>query len=406
MVYVVKKKETRVYNISFRMTLGVILFSQAAWGALSPLNEEQLKTSVVQTAKELGVPGAFVLVETPEDKYTVAYGTTLLGSVIPPAINTHFRIASNTKSMMAAIILQLAGEGKLNLDDPISHFVSGVPNGENIVLSELLSMRSGLYNYTSSPKFIEALDKNPTKAWTPQEVLSIAFEQPPNFKPNAAYEYSNTNYALLGLVAEKIDNKPLSEIFNDRLFKPLGMNNTLLPTRDNYKLPKPYSHGYQYGDSSYALIDKLYPADIKAAAIAGTLKPIDYTFQNPSYATAAGGVISTAHDLAIWLPALVSGKVLNPDYQHQWQSSFQLENPEDPKSQRQYGYGMSLFILGNNKFYFHGGEAPGYNSFIGYDPVNKITVITWTNMEISLESKITANAIALKVLGQIYETQL
>ena len=95
-------------------------------------------------------------------------------------------------------------------------------------------------------------------------------------------------------------------------------------------MPAPYSHGYMYGGSFYALADDPYPADMQAAAQAGTLQPIDYTNQNSSYATAAGGAISTADDLATWMKALVSGKVFNADYHQQWLTSLQAEDPAAP----------------------------------------------------------------------------
>ena len=152
------------------------------------------------------------------------------------------------------------------------------------------------------------MDADPKRAWTPREVLDIAFRHPPQFAPDAAYEYSNTNYALLGLVAEKAGGRPLAELFQDKLFGPLGLDRTSLPAVDDTAIPAPYSHGYMYGGSFYALADDPYPADMQAAARAGTLQPIDYTNQNASYATAAGGAISTARDLADWIKSLVSGK--------------------------------------------------------------------------------------------------
>ncbi len=116
--------------------------------ALKPIRQQALQTAVDTTARELMVPGALVLLRTPQGEFTVAYGTTQLGSAIPPRADTHFRIASNTKTMTAAVILQLAQEGKLKLDDPVSKYVPGVPNGDAITVAELLEMRSGLYNYT------------------------------------------------------------------------------------------------------------------------------------------------------------------------------------------------------------------------------------------------------------------
>lgn len=120
----------------------------------------------------------------------------------------------------------------------------------------------------------------------------------PLFPPGQAYDYCNTNYALLGLIAEKIEHKPVASVFHTRLFGPLGMRQTLLPAGTSNTLPEPYAHGYLYGGPSYALADMPYPPDLRAAAKAGILKPNDDTNQNPSYASAVGGVISNADNLA------------------------------------------------------------------------------------------------------------
>ena len=184
--------------------------STAGSSALKPIDQAALQATVDTAAKELLVPGAVVLLRTPQGEFTVTYGTTPLGATTPPRADTHFRIASNTKTMTAAVILQLAQEGKLSLGDPVSKYVPGVPNGDDITIAELLEMRSGLYNYTDAPELSASLDRDPTRVWTPDELLAIAFKHPPNFPPGTAYEYNNTNYVLLGLIAEKVDGRPLA----------------------------------------------------------------------------------------------------------------------------------------------------------------------------------------------------
>src|SRR6266513_3069872 len=300
--------------------------SKAGSSALKPVDQAALQTMVDTTIKELLIPGAVVLLRTPQGDFTAASGTTQLNTKNPPSADTYFRIASNTKTMTAAVIMLLAQEGKLGLNDPVSKYVPGVPNGDNITITELLNMRSGLYNYTNDPEFWAVLERDPTKVWSPADVLAIAFTHPPYFPPGTGFHYSNTNYALLGLIAEKIDGKPLASCFQDRLFGPLGLKDTLLPAITSNTLPEPYSHGYLYGGCSFRnLTDKPYPPELQAAATTGTLQPDDCTEQNSAYASAAGGVISTANDCATWIKALVGGKVLNADYQRQWLDSLQPE---------------------------------------------------------------------------------
>src|SRR5437764_6388709 len=137
--------------------------------ALKAIDKAALQTMVDTTARELLIPGAVVLLRTPQREFPVSYGTTLLGATSPPGVDTHFRIASNTKTMTAAVIVLLAQEGKLSLDDPVSKYVSGVPDGDKITIAELLNMRSGLYTYDDDPEFWSVLERDPTMIWTPAE---------------------------------------------------------------------------------------------------------------------------------------------------------------------------------------------------------------------------------------------
>ena len=140
--------------------------------------------------------------------------------------------------MTAAVILQLAQENKLSLDDPVSKYVPGVPNGDHITIAQLLEMRSGLYNYTDAPVIWEH-GHHPTKVWSPAQLLAIAFAHPPNFPPGTTYEYNNTNYALLGLIIEKVGGKPLAQAMQERLFEPCICNTPLLPASTVNTLPIP-----------------------------------------------------------------------------------------------------------------------------------------------------------------------
>jgi len=374
----------------------------ASNSALKTIDPQAFQAVVDATAKQLKVPGAMVVLRTPQGNFNAAFGTTELGAQTSPDAITHFRIASNTKTMTAALIVLLAQDGKLKFTDPVSAYVPDVPNGENITVAELLKMRSGLYGYTADPALAAAMDADPGKAWTTREVLDIAFRHPTQFAPDASYEYSNTNYALLGLVAEKVGGRPLAQQFQERLFGPVGLTHTSLPAADDISMPAPYSHGYMYGGSLYALADDPYPADMQAAAQAGTLQPIDYTNQNSSYASAAGGAISTAEDLVTWMKALVSGKVFNADYHQQWLTSLQAEDPGAPDGQK-YGYGISYQRFGPKAaMFYHGGELPGFNSFMGYDPDNDVALVIWTNLTLSPEGKTTAQAMLPVVLDEIY----
>lgn len=373
--------------------------AEPAPGGVNPVDPGSLRELVAGAARDMKLPGALVFLRTPQGEFVFAAGTSELGKQTLPTKDMHYRIASNTKTMTAAEILLLAQEGRLALEDPISKHVPGVPNGDRITLKLLLSMRSGLYNYTNAPELAKRLDEQPDYVWKPAEYLAMAFSRPPNFAPGAAYEYCNTNYALLGLVAEKLEGKPLDQIFQQRLFQPLGLKHTQL--RADTVLPEPYSHGYMYGGSAYALTDIPYSAEMQARARSGKLPPHDYTAASSSYATGAGGALSTAADQADWIQALVDGRVFNAETQSRWLRELWPQEASRPDGQL-YGYGITRMHWADNTIYFHGGELPGFNSFIGRDPEHRVTLVVWTNLTVSLEGEPTANALMVKILDKLY----
>src|SRR6202043_1441826 len=142
-----------IQSIALGCVTGILLSCMTAHSsALKPIDPAALQAMVDATAKKLLIPGAVVLLRTPQGEFAFTYGTTLLSEKSPPGADTYFRAASNTKTMTAAVILQLAQEGKLSVDDAVSKYVPGVPNGDHITIAELLEMRSGLYNYTNAPE--------------------------------------------------------------------------------------------------------------------------------------------------------------------------------------------------------------------------------------------------------------
>jgi D-alanyl-D-alanine carboxypeptidase len=373
----------------------------APTSGLKTIDKAALQSLVDETAKELMVPGYMVLLRTPQGEFAAASGTTTRGEDSLPTADTHFRIASVTKTMTSAATLLLAQEGKLTVQDPVSKYISGVPNGDNITIAQLLEMRSGLYSFTDSPVITNSLDNDPTRVWKPQELLDLAFAQPPNFAPGAEYEYSNTNYVLLGLIVEKLDGKPIATVFEERLFEPLGLTNTMFPPARSNAIPEPFSHGYLYGGSSTMMYGTPpYTPKMEAEARAGSLQPKDYTGVNHSFSFAAGGATSTAADLATWMKALGSGKVFNAEYQRIWQDSAKIIDPKN--SYNWYGYGIDQLRWGEHVVNLHGGQTPGYNTEALYDPANDMSLVIWGNLTLALNNQFTAQVLMLKVLDEIY----
>ena len=367
--------------------------------ALRPIDAAAMQGTVERLAKEMLVPGAVVILRTPSGEFRTTYGVTTYRGTVPTGFEQHVRVGSNTKTWTGTVILQQVQEGRLALKDPVSKYRPDVPNGSNITIEQLLAMRSGLYNYTTTLELNQTLDDRPTKAWTQDELLALAYKHEPDFLPGTAFGYSNTNTVLLGLIAQQLEGgKPLAAIMRDRLFAPLGLKNTLFPDIASNTIPAPYSRGYMYGNNVLTMgTPPALPDNMQAAARAGTLAPGDYTDANPSWGWAAGAGISTANDLVTWVQALVSGKLLNADLQARRLASVLPMDPGNPNS-ASYGWGIAKF--GN--LYGHTGELPGYNSFMGHDPVNGVTLVVWTNLAPTVDGHDPATTIARALIGLLY----
>src|SRR5262245_41677264 len=201
-----------------------------ASSARLPLDAPVILDTAERRGKDMLVPGAVVILRTPKGEFKHTYGVTSYRGSTPTDFDQHVRVGSNTKTWTSTVILQMVQEGKLRLDDPVAKYRPDVPNGANITIEQLLTMRSGLYNYSESLELNRALDEHPQRTWTPEQLLALALRHSPLFAPGSKFSYSNTNTILLGLIAEHIDGKPLGDIMRDRLFRPVGLENTLFPT--------------------------------------------------------------------------------------------------------------------------------------------------------------------------------
>jgi len=212
----------------------------------------------------------------------------------------------------------------------VSRFRPDVPNGGQITIEDLLSMRSGLYNYTLSPALNRTMDRRPRHVFRPRDLLRIAYRARSRPAPGEQFEYSNTNTVLLGLIAEQLHALPLGEVFEHRLFGPLGMSGSSMPALRAAGLPSPHLRGYMFGTNVSTLRTEALPPRRRAAAESGRLKPRDVTMANPSWAGAAGAAISTAEDLARWVKGICDGSLLNRRWQRRRLDSIRSTDPSNP----------------------------------------------------------------------------
>ncbi|MEA5360318.1 serine hydrolase domain-containing protein [Amycolatopsis sp., V23-08] len=273
-----------------------------------------------------------------------------------------FRMGSNTKTMVATVVLQLVAENRLRLSDPVEKWLPGlVPDGGAITLRMLLAHTSGLFNYLFDPDVLKAFTGQDTRAWTPREVLAAGVRHDPLFAPGTGYSYSNTNYVALGLVAEKATGQPLAGLVQERIAVPLHLTGTyLVEGNDEGAQSSALAHGYE-PDAAHvaALLPEGTPA---GTAFAGPARPagyVDTTSVNTSTEWAAGGMVSTARDWATFDGALLSGKLLPPALLAEMKTT----GPEEPEiPDRRYGLGLEQVTTPCGTVWGHNGQITGYSA--------------------------------------------
>ncbi|MET8954408.1 serine hydrolase domain-containing protein [Streptomyces sp. NPDC004533] len=288
-----------------------------------------------------GVPAVIAEVRDSHGVWTGTSGRGDLGHKRPLLADGRFRAGSETKSFVATTVLQLVAEKKVRLDAPIERYLPGlVPDGRHITVRQLLSHRSGLYNYTDSlwGGSLEQMYKTRFRIWTPKELLAEAFRHAPYFAPGTAGHYSNTNYIVLGMLIEKVTgNTPEHEITH-RILGPLELHHTSFPG-NSVRIPGPHAHGY--------------------IRMNGPGSPLtDVTEENMSAASTAGALISTTHDLNRFFSALIGGKLLPPALLRQMQDVKPLPD--------QSPYGLGLDRITDPAYgtaYGHTGGTLGYTTY-------------------------------------------
>lgn len=360
-----------------------------------PAYASVLRPQLEQLREETLAPGLVVLVRSETlGNFTAQLGTRTFGGSDPVQLTDHVRVGSVTKTMTGTVILQLVGEGRLSLSDPVANFVPQVPNGQNITIAQLLDMSSGLFNYTETLELNQILDDDPQHVFSPQEVLTLAFQHDPYFPPGEGYHYSNTNTVLLGLIIEQLTGQSASAAFQDRIFRPLGISQTSLPALSDSSIPLEHPLGYQFGTNVETIRSQVLPPDQQAAAFSGALSPLDMTNSNPGWGWTAGSGISTAEDLLVYGRALAAGGLLPDNLQQLRLASVKSLNPNDPQAP---GYGLALARFGN--FYGHTGELPGFNTFMAYDPTTRTTLVCWSNLSAGPDGRPPAVAAARLTIG-------
>jgi D-alanyl-D-alanine carboxypeptidase len=300
-------------------------------------------------------PGVLIGIWTPKGTLVTARGVANLATGRPLKPNMQFKIASQTKTFTANLILQLVGEGKISLSDHISKWVAGVPNGHRITIRELLNHTSGLADGFSLP----AIQSHLATGCTVRYLLKTEAKAPPVAAPGTKWSYSNYGYNLLGRVVELATGQNLSTAIRKRIAVPLGLHRTYLPTSGNGLRP-PFTHGYGTGEVA--------PTQAPKASDDATALPASCLW-------AHGGMVSTLADMRVWSRALGTGALLK-----RWVWREAKKNAIPFKFALNYnGPGRWKYGLG---FVESGGFIGGTGSFAGYESTAMYSPARRTTIEV------------------------
>jgi D-alanyl-D-alanine carboxypeptidase len=324
-----------------------------AWNASADERDAALDAAIPAAMQKASIPGAIVGIwQDGRAPYVRIFGVRNVATREPMAPDLYMRIGSTSKSFTVTAILLLADQGKLGLDDPIDRYVTGVPSGDQITLRQLAAMRSGLYNYSDDTN--QDLPQQPFRQWAPRELLEVAYRHPLLFPPGGAFDYSNTNTVLLGIVVEKVSGQSLASFIEQNILRPLGMTRTLFPA--GAEMPSPHARGY------FKMPDG---------------KVVDATDWNPSWGWASGNMISTLEDMRVWARAFAMGMLLSPAMKRERDRFL-------PAPQEGDGALYGLAIENQNGWIGHNGNVMSYMAYPYFLPSQRITMVVLLNSGVDI----------------------
>ena len=349
--------------------------------AFTPLPRKETRTyqSLLEWSHENGMPGAILLVQTPQTNFLGALGWADVKRKIPIRPEHEFRIGSITKMFTGLTVLQLERDGILKTDSVITNYLpksitDHIANSDRITVRQLLQHGSGIYDFLDNPWWIlryAVLDRR--GGWPPLRHLKYAYNKPARFPPGKRYEYSNSNFILLGLIIDQVTGHSHSIEIRKRFLDPLQLTNTY------YELSEPArgerAHGY-----------KRLPCF--------SLDTYDWT----PITGGSMGLVSTVSDLAVFVRDVGNRARPNDNpaaYGDDWGVMWQRADQSTTR------VSMASTLLDHHDasvFFGHAGAVPGYLSFAWRDPKNDITIVWFGSSTLGRDSS--ASGRFERLLGQ------
>ena len=327
-------------------------------GKSSAAQKRDLKASI-QELVDVGYPGALAA---KTDKDGNAVGATAgkgnLATGEAPPLDGEVRIGSNTKTFVAVLVMKMVEEGKVKLDEPIETYLPGLikgqgVDGKKITVRQLLQHTSGLPETALGFPDVFASRNN---YYQPRDILDEALTKPAQFAPGAKFTYTNTNYIVLGLLAERVGKRPIAEQIEVKIVKPLGLKHTYMPKDGEKALRGKHPRGYHTRDNKPG-------------------KLVDITDYDTSMAWTAGAMVSTPSELNKFMQSVFDGSLLNQASIAEMKKSVPMGDDGNV-----YGLGLIGHKLSCGVAWGHGGTFPGYQTDNAVGPDGTAATIATTAM--------------------------
>ncbi|MFF4879404.1 serine hydrolase domain-containing protein [Micromonospora sp. NPDC000668] len=356
---------------------GAVLAAAAGGGAGSaapPAPDHRSTATVLQHGLDdlhrLGVSGTQSQVRDGNRVTVARSGVADLDTGTPMPVNGYFRIGSTTKTFVSVVLLQLVGEDRIGLDDPIERWLPGVVNGNGndgrqVTVRQVLQQTSGLYDPAAGLAALQSADEflaHRFDHYTESQLVADAMRHPPLFPAGTHWSYSNTNYLLAGMLIKRVSGHLWYTEVRSRILMPLHLTHTFYPG-DRPTLPQPHAEGY------------------RQFAPGGPL--VDTTVFNPTVTASAGGLVSTTTDLARFWQAMARGQLLRPRQMAELHQTVLADEFRVIRPGIRYGLGIMWIPNRCGGSWAHVGSMPGMSTLAAVAPDGHRSTVVYVATELA-----------------------
>ena len=362
------RRRSVVWRVLAVPVAAAIALGAAGGGAASAAPSKGEAESLKSRAQGLvgdGYPAVLAAVsDSKGESAGVAVGKGSLETGQAPPMDGEVRVGSNTKTFVAVVVMQMVQEGKVGLDEPIETYLPGLIKGEGvdgsrITVRQLLQHTSGLPEYTDTTPGRSDIFQIKDHYIPPRDLLDTALGKPAAFEPGTQWAYTNTNYVVLGMLVERVSQRPVGEQIDQRIVKKLGLSHTYFPAPGDRSIKGTHPQGYHLN---------------------GEGKLADITEMDPAWAWAAGAMVSTPSELNTFFQAVLDGRLLS-------QASIdEMKNGAvDASSHLGPGTVYGLGLIGTplscgGISWGHGGTIHGYQTYDAVGPDGTAVTVAVTSV--------------------------